>query len=476
MSQASLDPTFMTVHALSAAIADGSLTSVAIVDCCLQRIADYDGKLHAFVDVYDDEAREAAQAADLAICSGHRLGPLHGIPIALKDIIDMEGRVTTGGSKAWADRVSRTTATVAQRLISAGMIVIGKTHSVEFAMGGWGTNTHMGTPWNPWDLDTPRTPGGSSSGSGVAVAAGMVPAAIGTDTGGSVRLPASYCGLAGLKTTVGRVSLHGILPLSTTLDTPGPMTRSVEDAALIYDAIQGPDPLWPQTQNVALKYNAPNPFVNMRRGVNSLRLAAISGAEREGVDDATLAAFDAAQETLRALGASITKFEMPRPFSDFAAIAGRIIGAEGYRFVGHLTDDLDLPIDPNVRPRIALGRDIRAHEYLDALAEKEAVKAEFAERFLDFDALLLPSTETPAIPLDQVDEGGTPARFTRAGNCLDLCALSVPNGISPDGLPTSLQIACRGYDEAMALRIGWAYEQATDWHNKHPELANAPSL
>ncbi|MBT3534844.1 MAG: amidase, partial [Rhodospirillaceae bacterium] len=166
------DPTFMTVHQLSAAISDGSLTSAAIVECCLDRIAALDGKLQAFVTVYEDEARLAAQAADQAIRSGHRLGPLHGIPIALKDIIDMEGRVTTGGSMVWRDRVSPTTATVARRLIGAGMIVIGKTHSVEFAMGGWGTNTHMGTPWNPWDLETHRTPGGSSSGSGVAVAAG----------------------------------------------------------------------------------------------------------------------------------------------------------------------------------------------------------------------------------------------------------------------------------------------------------------
>jgi aspartyl-tRNA(Asn)/glutamyl-tRNA(Gln) amidotransferase subunit A len=460
------DPTYMTVHEMSAAIAGGSLTSTAIVDNCLERIAALDGKLRAFVVVYEDEARLAAQAADQAIRSGHRLGPLHGIPVALKDIIDMEGRVTTGGSMVWRDRISPTTATVAQRLIGAGMIVIGKTHSVEFAMGGWGTNTHMGTPWNPWDLDTHRTPGGSSSGSGVAVAAGMAPAAIGTDTGGSVRLPASYCGLAGLKTTVGRISLHGILPLSGTLDTPGPMTRSVEDAAMIYDVLHGPDPLWPPT----LAHGIESPFAAMLRGVKGLRLAAISGAERHGMDGPTLAAFDAAQETLRQLGATVSEIELPRPFTDFAAIAGRIIGAEGYRYVGELVETPNLPVDPNVRPRILLGKDIRAHEYLDALAEREAAKSEYAEAMLDFDALLLPSTETPAIPLTEVDEGGTPARFTRAANCLDLCALSVPNGVSPDGLPTSLQIACKGYDEAMALRIGWAYEQATDWHARHPEL------
>ncbi len=460
------DPTFMTVHELSAAITVGSLTSVEIVENCLRQIEVHDGKLGAFVVVYADEARQAAQAADLAIQSGHRLGPLHGIPIALKDIIDMEGRVTTGGSMAWRDRVSLTTATIAQRLIGAGMIVIGKTHSVEFAMGGWGTNTHMGTPWNPWDLETPRTPGGSSSGSGVAVAAGMVPAAIGTDTGGSVRLPASYCGLAGLKTTVGRISLHGILPLSGTLDTPGPMTRSVEDAALIYDVLQGPDPLWPPT----LSQGGQDLFTDLRSGVKGLRLAAIAGKELDGTDSPTLSAYEASQAALKELGATITPFEMPRPFADFAAIAGSIIGAEGYRYVGEVVETPNLPTDPNVRPRILLGKDIKAHEYLDAQAEREAAKAEFAAAMGDFDALLMPSTETPAIPLTEVDESGTPARFTRAANCLDLCGLSVPNGLSPDGLPTSLQIVCRGHDEATALRIGWAYEQATDWHRQHPEL------
>src|SRR5207248_6083344 len=165
-----------------------------------------------YVDVYADDARLAAEAADKAIRSGHRVGPLHGVPIALKDLIDLEGRVTTGGSEVWRERRSTVTATLARRLISAGMIVLGKTHTVEFAMGGWGTNEHRGTPWNPWDLGVARTPGGSSSGSGVATAAGFAPWAIGTDTGGSVRLPGSWCGLRGLKTTIGRGSTHRILP------------------------------------------------------------------------------------------------------------------------------------------------------------------------------------------------------------------------------------------------------------------------
>ena len=332
--------TFMTVHELSAAMDQGQISSADIVEGCLSQITAQEERLQAFVTVYSEEARLAAQAADLAIAAGNRLGPLHGIPIALKDIIDIEGRVTTGGSMVWRDRISPTTATIAQRLNEAGMIVIGKTHSVEFAMGGWGTNTHMGTPWNPWDLETHRTPGGSSSGSGVAVAAGMVPAAIGTDTGGSVRLPASYCGLTGLKTTVGRVSLHGILPLSVTLDTPGPMTRCVEDAAMIFDAIQGPDPLWPPTQ----AHQPVSSFENLRNGIKGLRIAVLAGPELEGVDEGTLTAFTDAQNVLIELGAALHDFLMPRPFAAFADIAGRIIGAEGYRHVGELVD-VGLPDD-----------------------------------------------------------------------------------------------------------------------------------
>src|SRR5688572_23808287 len=227
-----MDPAFATVTELSTAFQRKTLSPVDVVDALLTRIEHRNPALHAFIDVYAAEARLAAEAADRAIRSGHAVGPLHGVPVALKDLVDLEGRVTTGGSKVWAKRVSPVTATLARRLIGAGMIVLGKTHTVEFAMGGWGTNTHMGTPRNPWDPAVHRTPGGSSSGSGVAVAAGLTPAAIGTDTGGSVRLPASWCGIVGLKVTVGRISTYGVLPLSTTLDTPGPMARSVEDVAL----------------------------------------------------------------------------------------------------------------------------------------------------------------------------------------------------------------------------------------------------
>ena len=186
------DICFLPADRLAAEIAARRLSPITVVEALLARIAANDRKLHAFIDVYANDAVLAAEAADKAIRSGHAVGPLHGVPIALKDLIDLEGRVTTGGSMAWRDRRSPATATLARRLIAQGMIVLGKTHTVEFAMGGWGTNQHLGTPWNPWDLAVARTPGGSSSGSGVSVAAGLAPWAIGTDTGGSVRLPASW--------------------------------------------------------------------------------------------------------------------------------------------------------------------------------------------------------------------------------------------------------------------------------------------
>src|SRR5437868_2265046 len=247
MHTTTADPTSLSAHELAEAIAARRLSPVDVVGAFLDRIAAQDEKLHAFVEVYADEARLAAEAADKAIQSGHAVGPLHGVPIALKDLIEIESKVVTGGALIWRDRRAERTATLARKLIAQGMIVLGKTHTVEFAYGGWGTNARMGTPWNPWDPKVPRTPGGSSSGSGVAVAAGLAPWAIGTDTGGSVRLPASFCGLTGLKTTIGRVSTYGILPLSPTLDTPGPLAHSVEDAALLYRAMQGADPLDPHT-------------------------------------------------------------------------------------------------------------------------------------------------------------------------------------------------------------------------------------
>jgi len=464
MPPANTDPALLPAHVLAAEIDADRLSPVDVVDALLARIRGSDQKLRAYVEVYADEARLAAEAADKAIRSGHRIGPLHGIPIALKDLIEIEGRVTTGGSQVWHDRRSTYTATIAKRMIAAGMIVLGKTHTVEFAMGGWGTNQHRGTPWNPWDPAVSRTPGGSSSGTGVAVAACLAPWGIGTDTGGSVRLPASWCGLSGLKTTIGRVSTYGILPLSPSLDTPGPMARSVEDAALLYQAIEGPDPDDPRT----LGRPSAGPLPTMRRGVRGLKLARMPAVERDHVEAQVLNAYDSAIDTLARLGAEIVTVDLPRRFADYTQLTGRIIGAESYFLVGDLIDDISLPIDEAVRPRIASGRGVSARDYLAALREQAAAKREFAAALGDADALLTPTTTTAAIPLDAVDQSTTPAHFTRFVNALEICALAVPSGFTVNGLPLSLQIVCRAFDEETALRIGWAYQQATDWHDRRP--------
>jgi aspartyl-tRNA(Asn)/glutamyl-tRNA(Gln) amidotransferase subunit A len=459
------DPSLLSARRLSAEISAGRLSPVAAVEAFLARIAAQNQQLHAYIDVYADTAKLAAEAADKAIRSGHAVGPLHGVPIALKDLIDLEGRITTGGSAVWRQRRSPVTATLARRLIAAGMIVLGKTHTVEFAMGGWGTNHHMGTPWNPWDRAVARAPGGSSSGSGVAVASAMAPWAIGTDTGGSVRLPAAWCGLTGLKTTIGRVSTYGILPLAPSLDTPGPMARSVEDAALLYSVMQGPDPL----DKLTLSAPPPSdPFPTLRRGVKGLRLARMPASERYGCAPDMLAAYDAALDVLARLGAEIVDVKLPIAFADATMATGRIIGSEAYRLEGDLVDNPALPIDPAVRPRIQLGRDIRAHQYLAALAERDRMKADFLAALDGIDALLTPTTQSAAIPVDEIDQDTTPAQFTRVFNLLEMCALALPDGFTAEGLPLSLQIACRPYDEATALRIGWAYQQATDWHERRP--------
>jgi aspartyl-tRNA(Asn)/glutamyl-tRNA(Gln) amidotransferase subunit A len=312
-----------------------------------------------------------------------------------------------------------------------------------------------------------RTPGGSSSGSAVAVAAGLAPVAIGTDTGGSVRLPAAWCGIVGLKVTAGRISTHGVLPLSTTLDTPGPIARSVEDAALIFRALNGPDPRDPQTR----AWTPVDPLPTLRRGVSGLRLAAMPDTERAGVDLEVLAAYDASVEALAKLGAVIVSSTLPHRFSDYASATGRIIGAEGYRFVGDLVDDETLPVDPHVRPRIQLGRGISAREYLLTLAGREEHRRAVGAALADVDALLTPTALTPAIPIDRVDQSTTAAHFTRPVNYLGLCGLAVPNGFTAGGLPISLQIICHAGDESTALRIGWAYEEATDWKTRRPPEA-----
>ena len=459
------DLTALPVHALSAGLAAGQFSPVDLVDACLARIMALEPRLHAFVHVHEAEARQAAQAADKAIRAGQSLGPLHGIPIAIKDLVEVKGHATAAGCAVWRDRISAFNATLVEKLLAAGMIVLGKTHTVEFAYGAWGTNQHMGTPWNPWDMDVQRTPGGSSSGSAVAVAARMAPCAIGTDTGGSVRIPAAWCGITGLKTSIGRISTHGVIPLGPTLDTPGPMTRSVEDCAILLMLLQGNDPADPLTAHLPPSA----PMTDLKLGVKDLRLARLPDSERAEFDAEILAAYDRSLKELAAMGAHIVDLAPGgKTLRESGDLVGRIISAECYPRLAELVDNDALPLDEAVRVRVKAGATISPGEYAEVLAERERGKREFAARIQGIDAVLTPSAMTPPIPVAEVDQRTTPALSTRWVNFLDLCALSLPNGMTTRALPSSLQIVCRGGDEAMALRIGWALENATEWQKMAP--------
>jgi len=460
-------PAFLPVHAQVAAIAARRLSPVELVDEYLARIDRLEPKLQAFVSVNRANARLAAEAADKAIRSGHAVGPLHGIPIAIKDLVEIEGEVATGGSAAWRDRIAPRTATLHRKLMAAGMINLGKTHTVEFAYGGWGTNQHLGTPWNPWDPSVHRAPGGSSSGSGVAVAARLAPWAIGTDTGGSVRIPAAWNGITGLKTTIGRVSTFGVLPLSQTLDTPGPITRDIEDAALLLCVLQGTDPRDAHTAGV----RDVDPMPGLRRGVRGLRLGRISAAERAGIDTEVLAAYDRSVDFLASVGAEIVELTLPARFADLAGKMAHITSAEIYASIAELADDNASPLDQDVRPRVRAGASISSKDYLAALVAREQMEREFDRAIQDVDAVLTPTMTTPAPVVASIDQSTTPATLTRWVNYCGMCGVAVPNGFTQSGLPSSLQIVCRAYEEPLALRIGYAYQSAHDWHLRVPPMA-----
>lgn len=460
---------YASVRTLSGLIASGALKPSRLIADCLNRIRTLDDQIHAFLEVYADEAMAAAEAHDGLIAAGRRLGPLHGIPVALKDLIEVEGKRTTGGSAHWRDRISAQTATVVRRLEAAGMIVIGKTHMVEFGFGAWGTNAHLGTPWNPWDMNTHRVCGGSSSGSAAAVASGMVPAALGTDSGGSVRIPASLSGIVGLKPTYGRVSLAGGMYLCPSVDSIGPMVRTVGDAALLLDALHGPDPDDPRTYGLAHESPPFNPMDRLEDGIAGLRVATLPDTDRRHCSGSVDTAYEAALQVLRNLGARIEPIAPPSSLLEVALDGGKILAAEGYAAHRDWIADETLPFDPAVRRRILAGREISSCEYNNTLAKRRSDMAAFDAFLSDFDAMVTPTTLASAMPLTEVDESKAPlAMLTRSANYLQLCAIAVPSGVGTDGMPFSLQFIGRGGDDARILRCANAFERATEWTDRHP--------
>lgn len=456
---------FASIEETAAAIADGDLTSSALVDFQLKRIERLDPKLSSFVEVFADEARSLAYALDRMQQAGVRLGPLHGVTMAIKDLFDVEGHPLGAGSVAVPARVSTYTATVVDRLRAAGAVVLGKTQTVEFAFGGWGTNAVKGTPWNPWDMQTHRVPGGSSSGSAVAVAAGLACGGIGTDTGGSVRIPAGLCGLVGLKTTHGLISRHGLVELCPTHDTVGPLTRTVRDAALLLDVIAGPDPKDPQTMKAPVR----SVLKHLEHDVQLMRIWVLPESERHSVESDVLAQYDKALSTLAGLGAQLVERELPQSLTESMRIAGSLMSAEGFASLGELFQQ-DLTFDPHVRRRILAGRDIDAAQYIELLKMRERARLEMLDAMIGIDVCCMPTNAITAIPVSEVDELSTPlSRFGRFVNLLDLCSVAVPAGLSSAGMPVSIQFIGRPWCEPLILRVAHAFEKTAQGARQVPK-------
>ena len=450
----------------SAAIASGALSPVALTEAALARIAALDPKLNAFITVTADRARRAAAAAEAEIKAGKRRGPLHGIPYALKDIYDVAGVRTTAHSKLLLDNVPSEDATSTAKLEEAGMVLLGKLSTHEFARGGPTDALPFPNAKNPWN--TAHFAGGSSSGSGVAVASGMVGLAMGSDTGGSIRLPATFCGVVGMKATYGVISRRGVVPLSFTLDHAGPLTRTVEDCALAMQALAGHDPGDPGSAREAV----PDYSADLRKGVAGLTIGRARAYDEEaGVDAEVMAAVDAAAAQWRALGARVIDVMLPSKKRMDAALQ-TILLAEGFAIHGEWLRSRPQDYGRVTRERLMMGTFVSGADYVQAQRLRRILTAEVDAVLASCDAILCAGNPTAAPRLVDVDEG--PFRkshpITGPFNATGHPALALPCGFGASGLPLGLQLVGRNYGEAMLFRIAHVYEQAAGWLARRPAL------
>jgi aspartyl-tRNA(Asn)/glutamyl-tRNA(Gln) amidotransferase subunit A len=462
-------PPFASLHELSAALERGECTAVDLASGYIRRIEAL-AALHAFIEIDRDSVLRQAEASDLRRRAGHGLGRLDGLPVAVKDLCEIAGQVTSNGSASHTAVVSTRTATVVERLRAAGMVILGKTHMVEFAYGGWGTNALMGTPRNPWDSTCHRIPGGSSSGSAVAVAAGLAPAAIGSDTGGSIRIPAALCGITGLKTTDGLISLYGVLPLSPTCDSIGPLTRNAVDAAMMTMALAGPDPRDSRTWKCPIVEHYGD--FGDQADLRGLRIAVLREADFPvAVEAGVLEVFREAQHVLRSLGAALFEESFPIDWAELIARNGQVIGAEAWSTHRARIQDEKLPIGPGVRRRILAASQIEAADYIDAMHHRRRAMSTWKESMAGLDAMLLPTLPLTACPVDSVDETvSVISMFTRAANHVGACAIALPAGFSSAGMPIGVQLIAKPFDEKTLFRIGFSFQAVTDWHRRAPAL------
>ncbi|MYC28944.1 MAG: Asp-tRNA(Asn)/Glu-tRNA(Gln) amidotransferase subunit GatA [Chloroflexi bacterium] len=467
-----LELCYMSAGELSGLIRDKQVSPVEIVDAHLARIEATEPILNSFITLLPEHARQAASRAEAQIQAGNYRGPLHGIPVGLKDLFNTAGVRTTSGSRVMDNFVPTEDCTVAARFQQAGAILLGKLNMHQFAYGPTGENFdygHMHNPWNP-EMVT----GGSSGGSGSAAAAGQCTITMGSDTGGSVRIPAALCGIVGLKPTYGLVSRAGLTPLSWCLDHPGPMVRTVEDAALSMNAIAGYDP-----KDQATSQRATPDYASALTGsVEGLRIGVVKEYFEAPVDSEVEAAVRAALAQLVEMGATVNEVSLPM-FADAQAISGTILMSEAAAYHRDLLASNGGNLTPSVRLRLEAGLFVTAADYLKAQQGRARFNHEMAMLFNDVDLLAGPTEPITAPPLlaNEVAVGdrmvGTVAaltQFTRPYNISGTPAISVPCGFSGDGMPIGLQLAGRPFDEATVLRAAHAYEQASEWRLKRPPV------
>ncbi len=468
---ADIDLIDLTVARASRLIHAGELSPVDLTEAYLERIERLDSKVGAYITVTAERARADARRAAEELATGHDRGPLHGIPIGLKDNFDTASVRTTGGANLWANRVPEKDSAVARRLREAGTVLLGKLNLPELAASHKTNNPHFGTTRNPWDLA--RTSGGSSGGSAAAIAASLALATMGSDTGGSIRLPASFCGVVGFKPTYGRVSRAGLLPLVWTLDHAGPITRTVEDAALLLAAVAGYDPNDFSTVPVPVEdYRR-----ELKQGLGGLRIGVAREPFLERLDDEVRLALEQVFEVLQRLGASFQEIDLGWGAAPPAWFATIVLSE-----VKHYSVDLlrTQPGDWGESIAGVLAQDMPDGANLVAAYRHQRDAIEAQRRALAaVDVVVLPTVPAPAPLIDQEkvgyggieeDLGKMAARYQVPFDASGLPALSVPCGFTQAGLPIGLQIVGRPFDEATVLRVGHQYQQATEWHVRRPPL------
>jgi aspartyl-tRNA(Asn)/glutamyl-tRNA(Gln) amidotransferase subunit A len=460
-------PHWLSASEIAQEFAAKRLAPVELVTALLARIEALDPRLNAFIRLDAEGAMQAAKQAEAELSAGRSRGPLHGVPVGIKDIIDVAGLPTTCHSKILVDNVARTNAAVIEKLRQAGAAIMGKLSTHEFAIGGPSFDLPFPPARNPWNRE--HHPGGSSSGSGAGVAAGLFPLALGTDTGGSVRNPASACGIVGMKPTYGLVSRRGVFPLSFTLDHVGPLTRTVADNAALLDAIAGYDPADPGSAAT----NARGFGRLLDRGVRDLRIGFIRHFHERDLPahPEVAAALEDVARVLQAEGAQVHSVTLPS-LNEFAGINRVILCSEAWSVHAPWLRDRPGDYGKLARRRLLPGAFMTAGDYVGAQRRRAEVIAAVEDRLRDFDVLLCASSMDPSSRLDDPDETARtyPRQARTPFNVTGHPALAMMSGLSNGGLPVSVQFVGRYFDEATVLRVAAAYERATGWHKKKPPV------